>query len=408
MQIIERNTDFIRPYIDKPLIKVLTGLRRAGKSTYMSIIKGAFQSISDNDGADIIAPNSNVVHINLEALEHIDVDSPTALLRAISSKLLPSTKYILLDEVQQIDGWERVVNGLLADGKLDIYITGSNSKMLSGELSTLLGGRYVQFLIQTLSFAEYMQFTNASGSFVNYIEVGGFPVLHTANYSSQDAAKIVSDIFDSTILRDTVERHGIRNIDLLKRIIVFVASNIGSTFSAKSVSDYMKSQIRKVDIETVYNYLSHLEEAYIISRVKRYDIVGKQHLKTDEKYYLGDHGFINALFGFSPRYIPGVLENIVYHELIRRGYEVAVGKLGKLEIDFVAWKGDEATYIQVSYLMENEETFAREVEPLKLARASYEKILLTMDKSRLGNYDGIKCRLLEEWLLDSNENRKAS
>jgi uncharacterized protein len=278
-----------------------------------------------------------------------------------------------------------------------IYITGSNSNLLSSELSTLLTGRYIQFRLYPLSYLETEDFhkvlkdsTNKEQLIWEYIRRGGFPAIHIAEYDEDTSYMVINDIYDSIVLRDVVERYKIRNIELLNRIMKYVMDNVGNTFSAKSISDYFKNQYRKVDITTVYNYIEALESSFIVSKVNRYDVHGKEILKTQEKYYLTDHGIQHAVFGYRDRNISGVLENIVYNELLRRGYKVFIGKIKDKEIDFVADKKNDKIYIQVTYKMESEKTIQREFEPLLMVRDHYPKYVVSMDENYGDNIEGIK------------------
>ena len=305
-------------------------------------------------------------------------------------------------------GWEKTVNALTVDFNTDVYITGSNSKLLSSELATFLAGRYVQIHVYTLSFAEFLHFTHQRnpefnmstvGAFGKFLQLGGFPVLHTLDYSVDIAWKIVFDIYSSAILRDTVQRQKIRDVELLERVVKFVFDNIGSSFSAKNVADYFKSQQRKIDLNTVYNYLHALESAFIIYRTPRYDIKGRVILKTFEKYFVGEHSLIYALMGYRGRMISGLLENIVMLELRRRGYKVFAGKFDDREIDFVAEMKDEKIYVQVCYLMTEQNTIDRELGPLLSVRDNHPKYVVTMDEAWNDNIEGIRVLHIADFLL---------
>ena len=384
--------DRIIPFIDKPFIKVITGLRRSGKSALLELIKNHLL----NNEVD----EKNIVYLNFESLANHSYTEIIPLYTFIKEKIVSKEKYYLFfDEIQEVNQWEKVINSFLVDFNVDIYITGSNSHLLSSELATYITGRYVEFQIQTLNFNEYLDFSvafkpdtlsNSKEVFNNYLRLGGFPVIHTAVYTTESAYKIVYDIYSSAVLRDTIQRFQIRNVELLERIIRYVFDNIGNSFSAKNIADYFKSQLRKVDINTVYNYLNALESAFIINRVQRYDIKGKEILKTQEKFFLGDISFMYALMGYRDRYIGGILENIVLLDLKSKGYKVFVGKLDTKEIDFIAEKGNEKLYVQVCYLLAEQTTIDREFGVLKEIRDQYPKYVVSMDPLFEDNIDGIK------------------
>ena len=310
--------------------------------------------------------------------------------------ILAGKYYILLDEIQEVDGWEKVVNSLLVDLDTDIYVTGSNSRMLSSELATYLTGRYVAFHVMTLSFREYLTFhdlqandptLNRKEEFQKYLRMGGFPAIHTADYGYEAIYKIVYDIYSSVILRDTVQRHNIRNVELLERVVKFVFDNIGNKLNAKNIADYFKSQQRKVDMNTIYNYLNALESAFIIQRIPRYDINGKEILQTNEKYFVSDLSLIYSVMGYRDRLIAGMLENLVCLELKRRGYEVYVGKQDDKEVDFVAIRREEKIYVQVTYQLASQATVEREFAPLLAINDHYPKYVVSMDSLWQDNVD---------------------
>lgn len=391
----------IKPFIDKPLIKVITGIRRSGKSTIMRLLREEF--IKRGVG------ETRIIYINFESFDFSTLTSAELLYDFIREKIKDSKRhYLLLDEIQDVSRWENAVNALMVDFNTDIYITGSNSHLLSSELSTYLAGRYIEFPIFTLSFNEFINFhqhynpNSAADSqtlFSEYLRKGGFPVIHTAAYSDQNAYKVVYDIYSSAILRDTVQRHKIRDVELLERIVKYAFDNIGNTFSGKNIADYFKNQQRKIDINTVYNYLYALEGAFILHRVSRYDIRGKEILKTQEKFYLGDISLLYATMGFKTGLISGILENLVFLELKRRGYNVYVGKLGDKEIDFVAEKSNEKLYIQVAYKLESEQTVEREFSPLESIQDQYPKYVVTMDDFWSENINGVKHIHIRDFLL---------
>ncbi|MBQ8760930.1 MAG: ATP-binding protein [Bacteroidales bacterium] len=387
----------IQPFFDKPIVKVITGIRRCGKSALLMLIKDYFIKTGITE--------KNIIYINFESMEYSDIDSAKKLYSYILDKKPNEGRcYILLDEIQNVKEWERAVNSFQVDFDSDIYITGSNSQLLSSELSTLLAGRYVEFVIETLSFKEYLSFLNETPNdiykaFNQYVRLGGFPAIHAYNYDTDSAYKVINDIYSSVILRDTIQRHNIRNVDQLERIMRFILINVGNIFSAKSISDYFVSQKRKVDINTIYNYLSALESAYIIRRVNRYNLKGKEILKTNEKYYFSDHALIYSLMGYNSQWISGVLENIVFLEMLRRGYTPFVGKYDDYEIDFVGDRQGNKIYVQVTYKIESQKTFEREINSLMKVNDNYHKYLVTTDEMFVGNYDGIEEIHIADFLL---------
>lgn len=389
------------PFIDKPVIKILAGIRRVGKSTILSQVENIL--LEKNISKD------QIIHINFESLEYANIRTREQMIDFFQSILKNNQKYyLLLDEIQLIDGWDEVVNGLFASNKADIYITGSNSKLLSSELSTFLTGRYVEILVYPLSFSEALDFKKARGietkdndtEFGEYMAKGGFPILHAFDYALEDGDKAVEDIYTSIIYRDLVERKGIRNTELLGRVISFIFDNIGNTFSAKSVADYFKSELRRVDPETIYNYLELLKEVFVIYEVKRYDIRGKALLKTQEKYYVGDIGLLYALNGRKDSYKNGVLENIVYLELIAKGYTVHIGKNANREIDFVAEKKGQKMYLQVAVEASSEEARKREFGAFDGIGDNYPKYVLTLENKFGDEINGITKRFIPDFLLE--------
>ena len=391
----------ITGYIDKPLIKIISGIRRSGKS----IILKQIQDELKNNGIG----EERIIYINFESFDFSDLKDAGALYDFVKKKIKGKKRhYLFFDEIQEVEAWEKAVNAFQVDFNCDIFITGSNSHLLSSELATFLAGRYVQFTVYPLSFNEFLQFRktyvsdrpgNIYDDFIDFLRLGGFPVVHTANYSMEQAYKIIYDIYSSVILRDVVQRYKIRDIELLERIVKFVFNNIGNTFSAKSISDYFKSQRRRLDIATVYTYIKALESSYIIYRINRFNIQGKEILKTNEKYFIGDHSLLYALMGFKDRLISGVLENMVMLELKRRGYNVFIGKLDNLEVDFLAEKQNRKIYLQVAYKMTGTETFDREYKPLLKIKDNYDKYVLTTDEIWNDNVEGIKHMHIADFLL---------
>lgn len=386
----------ILKYAGTASIKVLMGIRRSGKSTILKMIKDYFAAIEGEESC---------LFFNFESIEHVDVDTRSEFASLLKSTITSDTKHIFLDEVQYIKEWEKVVNAIFSEGIYDIYITGSNSKLLSGELGTLLSGRFTSFTIQTLSFREILLYEK-NYTIGEYLKRGGFPAVVNSKFSTSQAWKMVDDIYNSIVYKDIIERFEIRNVDLLKRLLLFVMQNLGNTFSAKSISDYLKSQNRSFSTETIYEYLDHLEDAYILQRVSRIDVIGKETLKTLEKYYFADHSIVNSHLNYESKYISGILENVVYSELIRRGYSVGIGKLKDREIDFLATKRGRSIYIQVAYLMEEDATFEREISVFSKLKDKNPCYIITLDESRIGDYDGVKCVSLEYWLKAVGRERR--
>jgi hypothetical protein len=391
----------VRNFIDKPFIKVVTGLRRSGKSAILALL---IEELVEKGVAE-----SNIIYLNFESFEFSDIDSSVKLYEFIKHRIKKDERYyVLLDEIQEVKAWEKAVNSFLVDFNVDIYITGSNSHLLSSELATYIAGRYVEIQISTLSFAEYLLFKQERipeealslyMHFEGFLRMGGFPVLHTGDYTYETAYKVVYDIYSSAILRDTVQRYKIRDLELLERVVKYVFDNVGSLFSAKNVADYFKNQFRKIDLNTVHNYLNALEGAFIVHRISRYDIKGKEILKTQEKYFVGDQALLYSVMGFKDRMLSGVLENIVMLELKRRGYRVYVGKLNGTEVDFVAVKNGERVYVQVAYKMTEPSTIEREFKPLLQIRDNFPKYIVTMDELWKDNIDGIKHMHIADFLL---------
>ncbi len=390
-------------WVDKPQIKVITGIRRSGKSSILLMLRDGLLAMRKSE--------SQITYLNFESFATEHLKAGKALYEHLKAIFTPGQRhYLLLDEVQEVTDWEKVVNSLKVDFDVDIYLTGSNAHLLSSELATHLAGRYIELPIFTLSFDEFLQFKKTyqpnhsqepAAAFVEYLRKGGFPVIHTLDYDEEAAYKVIRDIYASVILRDTVQRHSIRDIELLERVIRFAFDNIGSTFSGKNVADYFKSQFRKIDVNTIYNYLHALEGAFVLYRVPRFDLKGKEILKTQEKFFVGDLSLVYAMMGYRDRMISGMLENLVFLELKRRGYTVYIGKLGSREIDFIAEKSGEKMYIQVAYKLESPETVAREFDPLLAVHDNYPKYVLTMDDFWKDNMEGIRHYHIRDFLLAS-------
>lgn len=392
----------IRNFMDKPVIKVITGMRRSGKSMILKLMS---QELLEKG-----IKSENIIYINFESLMFSDLTEFKKLYQYIieKSQKLNGKIYILLDEIQEVEHWEKAINSFMVDLDCDIYITGSNANLLSSELATYIAGRYIEIKIYPLSFSEYIDFAKIQNPereltkdqyFEEYLEFGGLPGIHNFNYNKNNIYQYLSDIYSSILLKDVIIKNNIRDVELLERIVLYIFDNIGNTFSAKNVSDFLKNQGRKISRETVYNYLKALESAYILSRVQRYDIKGKAILETMEKFYLTDLGFRHAKLGYRPNDIAGYLENIVYLELLRRKYTVNIGKLSTKEIDFIGTFQEKIIYIQVTYLLASPETVEREFSPLKNIGDNHPKYVLSMDNIGEYNIDGIIRKKVVDFLL---------
>nr|WP_315102563.1 ATP-binding protein [uncultured Catonella sp.] len=399
----ERYMQRIRPFIDKDVVKVLTGLRRAGKSVMLEFIK-------DELGKNGIR-EEQFISFNFEFLANAKYCTAKALYEELCKRMLniKDKVYIFLDEIQEVADWEKCINSMRVDYNCDIYITGSNAKLLSGELATYLGGRYVEFVIYPFSFGEYLESRkqseddiSISEEFKAYIDFGGMPFLVNINKDREASMQYLRDVYNSVILKDVVKRNNIRDVELLERIIAFVMANVGHTFSARSVSNYLKSENRKVAAETVLNYIKACQDAYLFYRFNREDLAGKKILTINEKYYIADHGLREAVYGGNTGDMDQLLENIVCMELLYRGYNVTIGKAGEKEIDFIAEKAGDKLYIQVAYLLPTEDTIKREFGVYESIKDNYPKYVLSMDEFDMSR-NGIKhfnvrdFLLMEEW-----------
>ena len=392
-------TEKIMVYTDTPFVKVLTGVRRCGKST---ILKMIMEKLQNERGIS----EDQIVSMRFDSMEYEDMTAKQ-MFEAVKAKFSENKKtYLFLDEVQEIEGWEKVVNSLASDYDVDLYVTGSNSRMMSSEISTYLTGRYVSFRIFPLSFEEYLTFRkeytevkDVHAELADYIRLGGFPATHLRDYSQDEVYTIVRDIYNSTIFSDIVRKNQIRKVDQLERVVKYTFSNVGNTFSAKSISDYLKSEHRKIDNETVYSYLEKLEKAYLLYRCSRYDLQGKEILKTQEKFYLADTALRYSVLGYHPDSVASSLENVVYLELCRRGYKVNIGKTADGEVDFVAQRQGEKLYVQVTQEIRSEKTERREYDRLLEIKDNYPKYVLRTDEFAGGNYEGIKSMHVADFLL---------
>ena len=387
--------DKIMAYVDTPFVKILTGVRRCGKSTILKMIMERLKTERN-------IPEDRIISCRF--------DMTAKQIYTLLKDQLSSTgrTYLFLDEVQEIKGWEKVVNSLASDFDVDLYITGSNSRMMSSEIATYLTGRYISFRIFTLSFGEYLMFKSKfanvgepKAELANYVRLGGFPATHLQAYSQDEIYTIVRDIYNSTIFSDIVKRNQVRKIDQLERVVKYTFNNVGNTFSAKSIADYLKAERRSLDNETVYSYLEKLEKAYLLHRCSRYDLQGKEILKTQEKFYLADVALRYSVLGYNADSVASSLENIVYLELCRRGYTVNVGKTGDSEIDFVAVRQNEKIYVQVTQEINSEKTEKREYSRLLEIPDNYPKFVLTTDEFAGGNYEGIKTMHIADFLLSA-------
>ena len=382
----------IVPFIDKDVIKVLTGIRRSGKSVMLKLLMEELKKRKINE--------NQFIYINFENLKYRNLKNYEKLYDFILNKANKKYKnyYIFLDEIQEVEEWERCVNSLRVDEEFnfDIYITGSNAKLLSGELSTYLAGRYIEFIVYPFSFKEFFEIIKEKkrnikikAAFQNYVKFGGMPFLHNLDYNYEASMQYLQDLYASIILKDITQRNNIRDTDLLERIINYIVMNIGNTFSATSISKFFKNENRKVAIETILNYIKACEEAFLIYRVARNDLLGKKILNVNEKYYIADHGIREAIMENNQKNINQVLENIVYFEMLRRGYNIKIGKVDNLEVDFVCKKNDKTIYIQVSYLLASEDTKEREFSVLENIKDNYPKYVLSMDEFDMSR-NGIK------------------
>ena len=389
----------IRPFIGTDLIKVMTGIRRCGKSVMLDLIKEELT-------ASGIHP-TQFISINFEDLNYSHLQTAKALHDEITnrSKTINGKIYLFFDEIQEVEDWEKCINSLRVEMDCDIYITGSNARLLSGELATVLGGRYVEFTIYPFSYAEFIElykdiFPDVTDSvvFQKYLMLGGMPYLANLHFVEEPSRQYLTDVYNSVVLNDVVKRNKIRDIDLLTRIVTYVIGNIGTTFAATSITKFLKNERRTIATDTVLNYIQYCVSAYLFYQVKRQDIQGKRILSSNEKYYMADHGLREAVFGGNMRDINLVLENIVYMELLRRGYAITVGKIGAKEIDFICQKQEQKIYVQVTYLLASEETIQREFGIYESVRDNFPKYVVSMDEFDFSR-NGIKHKNIREFLL---------
>ena len=388
--------DKIIPFIDQDLIKVLVGIRRCGKTVLLGQIKDVLLQRN--------IPAQNIIQANFESMRFRNTRTAETLYDYIAEKAEGCTGkiYILLDEIQEVERWQIAINSLRVDFDCDIYLTGSNSKLMSSEISTYLTGRYISIPVYTLSFAEYLDFKKSDSrspkELLNeYLRFGGFPIVALGNFDERSAYQIVEGIYTSVITNDITKRHNIMNFDLFNRVVKYIVENVGKTFSANAIAKFLKSEGRSLSVEAVYNYLNWLEKAFVIYRCQRYDLQGKSVLKTQEKFYLADASLKYCIMGFNPKSIAAMMEIIVYFELRRRGYEVYIGKNETKEIDFVAVQRDERIYVQVCRRLPEESD--REVANLLEIKDHYPKYVVTLDELAAGNINGVKIVHLADFLL---------
>ena len=388
----------IRPFIGSELIKVMTGIRRSGKSVKLELVKA---ELVDN-GVD----PANFISINFEDMRYGHLLNAQALHKYVMecAAQIFGKVYLFFDEIQEVQDWEKCINSFRVALDCDIYITGSNAKLLSGELATYLGGRYVEFVIYPFSFEEFLELYHTvepeatdAKCFQKYLLSGGMPYLANLRYEDAPGRQYLTDLFNSVQLKDIVKRNKVRDVDLLERIIAYVMANVGTTFSASSLVKYFRNEHRTVATETILNYLKFCVDAFLIYQVKRQDLQGKQILATNEKYYIADHGIREAVYGGNLRDINLVLENIVYLELLRRGYAVTVGKAGDKEIDFVCEQRGQKLYVQVAYLLATPETVEREFRVYDSIRDNFPKYVVSLDEFDMSR-DGIKHMNIREFL----------
>lgn len=391
----EKYMSKIRPFINQPIIKVLTGIRRSGKSVMLELIKNELM----NHGMD----KKYFMSINLESKKNQFENTVDGIYEHVKRFVEKSNQkvYLFFDEIQEIEDWETLINAVMIDFDTDIYITGSNAKLLSGELATYLAGRYIEIKIYPFSYIEILDLfptKNKQEIFQIYLVRGGMPFLYQFPIDDRSAMQYLNDIYDSIILKDIATRNKVRDIELLKRMIQFFIANIGNTFSASNISKYLKSELRSVSTETIYNYIEYCKTACFLHLVQREDLLGKKILQFQEKIYIADHGIREAVYGNNMRDINQTLENIVYMELLSRGYDVRIGKNLNNEVDFVAEEGNSRIYVQVSYLLASDETMEREFSVLESIPDNYPKYVVTMDEIDRGR-NGIKHMNIRDFLL---------
>ena len=377
----------------------MTGIRRCGKSVMLELIKQELVESGINP--------SQFISINFEDMRYDHLHTAKVLHEEITKRAsqIEGRAYLFFDEIQEVTDWEKCINSFRVGLNCDIYITGSNAKLLSGELATYLGGRYVEFIIYPFSFAEFLELyrpiapeASIQNCFQKYLVSGGMPYLANIRYENEPSRQYLTDLFNSVQLKDIVKRNKIRDVDLLERIIAYVMTNIGTTFSATSLAKFFKNEQRTVSAETILNYIRYCCDTYLFYQVKREVLPGKQILSSNEKYYIADHGIREAVFGGNTQSIQLILENIVYMELLRRGYGVTIGRVGDKEIDFVCTRQADKIYIQVTYLLASDETISREFGVYDNIRDNYPKYVVSLDEFDMSR-NGIKHRNIRDFLL---------
>lgn len=381
---------------DKQIIKVVTGVRRCGKSTLMEIYQDYLRSQGITD--------KQIVAINLEDYDYYELRDPKALHTYIKERLVPGKMtYVFLDEIQHCQDFPRVVDSLYIKKNVDLYITGSNAYMLSSEIATLISGRYVEIKMLPLSFQEYVGSTGSTNDlarkYTSYLENSSFPYALELVDQPKEIKDYLDAIYNTIVVKDIASRYKISDTMMLESVARFVFDNIGSQLSTKKIADTMTSEGRKIDVKTVEKYLTALMESYIVYQAKRYNVKGKQYLKTLEKYYVVDIGLRYMLLGSRSTDVGHILENVVYLELLRRGYDVYVGKIGELEVDFVAMESNKITYYQVAATVRGQKTLQRELTPLQKIIDHYPKFILTLDEDPEADYDGIRRVNALDWLI---------
>ena len=395
MIIRQHYLNMLKIYRDVPLVKILAGIRRCGKSTILEMLRDDL--LKSGIDAD------HIISMRYTSEDYDDGMTDKDMYQGIKERMTDDGRYyLLLDEVQEIAGWEKAVNSLLENADTDIYVTGSNSKLMASEISTYLTGRYVSIPVYTLSFSEYLEFKKSDSRpqkelLSEYLRMGGFPIVALGNFDERSSYQIVEGIYNSVINNDITKRHHVTNFDLFNRVVKYIVENVGKTFSANAIAKFLKSEGRSLSVEAVYNYLNWLEKAFVIYRCQRYDLQGKSVLKTQEKFYLADASLKYCMMGFNPKSLATMLENIVYFELRRRGYEVYIGKNETKEIDFVAVRRDERIYVQVCRSLPEEAD--RETANLLEIKDHYPKYVVTLDEFASGNINGVKIVHLADFLL---------